>query len=189
MPLPYADHAIIPPDKIVAYLLNEANPRARGKAAFFLSFGFTTAQPEVLAAALLAHAQTQSVISSRPAMTAPTTPLKALYARRTGETRLSFQFGSSARRKLFLAWSRLIAHSIRMLKEHESVVLTSDVPEHGLKAGDLGVIVYCHDKNEAFEVEFMTLAGKTVAVVTLLGAQVRAIGLRDLPQVRELSVA
>lgn len=67
MPLPYADHAIIPPDKIVAYLLNEANPRARGKAAFFLSFGFTTAQPEVLAAALLAHAQTQSVISSRPA--------------------------------------------------------------------------------------------------------------------------
>lgn len=76
-----------------------------------------------------------------------------------------------------------------MLKEHESVVLTSDVPEHGLKAGDLGVIVYCHDKNEAFEVEFMTLAGKTVAVVTLLGAQVRAIGLRDLPQVRELSVA
>ena len=76
-----------------------------------------------------------------------------------------------------------------MLKEHESVVLTSDVPVHGLKAGDLGVIVHCHGNNEAFEVEFMTLTGKTVAVATLLAAQVRAVGTRDIPQARQLSVA
>lgn len=80
-------------------------------------------------------------------------------------------------------------HSIRVLKEHDSVVLTSDVPAHGLKAGDMGVIVYCHVNNEAFEVEFITLAGKTIAVATLLATQVRAISAHDLPQVRELSVA
>ncbi len=62
-----------------------------------------------------------------------------------------------------------------MLKELDSVVLTTDVPEHGLKAGDLGVIVHSYRNNEAFEVEFMTLAGKTVAVTTLLASQVRAI--------------
>ena len=66
---------------------------------------------------------------------------------------------------------------MRIVKEHDSVVLVSDVPERGLKAGDLGVIVYCHTKNEAFEVEFMTVAGKTVAVITLKASQVRAVGI------------
>lgn len=78
---------------------------------------------------------------------------------------------------------------MRIVKEHDSVVLVSDIPEHGLKAGDLGVIVYCHTKNEAFEVEFMTVAGRTVAVVTLKSSQIRAVGSRDLPQVREVHVA
>lgn len=78
---------------------------------------------------------------------------------------------------------------LRIVKEHDSVVLVSDVPEHGLKAGDLGVVVYCHTKNEAFEVEFMTVTGITVAVITLRASQIRAVGTRDLPQVRELNVA
>ena len=76
-----------------------------------------------------------------------------------------------------------------MLKEHDSVVLTTDVAVEGLKAGDLGVIVHCYRNNESFEVEFMTLAGKTVAVTTLLATQVRAIGTSDLPQARTVSVA
>ena len=82
-----------------------------------------------------------------------------------------------------------MAHSLPMLKEHDSVVLTTDVAAEGLKAGDLGVIVYCHRNNEAFEVEFMTLTGRTVAVTTLLSSQVRAIGTSDLPQARTASVA
>jgi hypothetical protein len=76
-----------------------------------------------------------------------------------------------------------------MLKEHDSVVLTTDVAAEGLKAGDIGVIVYCHRNNEAFEVEFMTLAGRTVAVPSLLATQVRAIGTSDVPQARTASVA
>lgn len=66
MLLPHADQARIPPEKISAYLLNASNPRSRGKPAFFLSFGFSAAQPEILTAALFKHAQTHPISSSRP---------------------------------------------------------------------------------------------------------------------------
>lgn len=189
MKLPHAENAVVPPEKIVDYLLNEANPRARGKAAFFLSFGFTTTQPELLAAALLTHARTQSVASSRPAYDGINYAIEGTLRTPDGRNPIVLSIWFVGKAETFLAWSRLMAHNLRMLKEHDSVVLTSDIPEHGLKIGDLGVIVFCHGKNEAFEVEFMTLAGKTVAVVTLLHTQIRAVGIRDLPQARELSVA
>jgi len=67
MQLPNAAHAVIPPEKITAYLLNEAHPRGRGKAAFFTRFGFTASQPEVFLTALLTHAKTHAVASTRPA--------------------------------------------------------------------------------------------------------------------------
>ena len=52
------------------------------------------------------------------------------------------------------------------MNELESVVLKRDLPDHGLEAGDVGVIVHCHSES-AFEVEFITGEGGTVAVVTL----------------------
>lgn len=76
-----------------------------------------------------------------------------------------------------------------MIKELDCVVLTEDVPKEGLKAGDVGTVVLIHGKNEGYEVEFVTLAGKTIAVVTLLPPQVRAITERDLSHVRELATA
>jgi Domain of unknown function (DUF4926) len=47
-----------------------------------------------------------------------------------------------------------------------AVVLTADLPEHGLKAGDLGTVVLVH-RHGVYEVEFMALDGETVAVVSL----------------------
>ena len=40
MKVPNAERAIVAPEKITAYLLNPANRENRGKAAFFLAFGF-----------------------------------------------------------------------------------------------------------------------------------------------------
>ena len=60
-----------------------------------------------------------------------------------------------------------------MIKELDSVVLTTDLPEHGLSAGDLGTVVLVHEGGKGCTVEFMTLAGKTIAVVTLLANQIR----------------
>ncbi len=76
-----------------------------------------------------------------------------------------------------------------MIKEHDCVVLTEDIPAEGLKAGDVGTVVHIHGKSKGYEVEFMTLAGQTIAVVTLLPLQVRAITERDLSHVRELAAA
>ena len=54
-----------------------------------------------------------------------------------------------------------------MIKEHDRIVLTSDLPKEGLKAGDVGTVIHVHEGGKAFEVEFLTLDGKTVAVATV----------------------
>jgi acetolactate synthase regulatory subunit len=61
-------------------------------------------------------------------------------------------------------------------------VLTRDVPEAGLRAGDLGAVVEVHD-SEHFEVEFVVASGRTQALVTL-AADMRVGGDRDLVAVR-----
>jgi hypothetical protein len=52
------------------------------------------------------------------------------------------------------------------INEHDCVVLTADLPADGLEAGDVGTVVHIHRDGEAYEVEFMTLAGNTLAVAT-----------------------
>jgi hypothetical protein len=54
-----------------------------------------------------------------------------------------------------------------MIKEHNRIVLTSDIPAEGLKAGDVGTVVHVYRDGLAYEVEFTTLAGDTAAVVTV----------------------
>ncbi len=76
-----------------------------------------------------------------------------------------------------------------MIKEHDCVVLTANVREAGLEAGDVGTVVHIHKGGEGYEVEFMTLTGETVAIVTLLAGQVRPLNRRDLAHTRELAPA
>lgn len=56
---------------------------------------------------------------------------------------------------------------IRLL---DVVALTTDLPEHNLRRGELGAVVECHPDN-AFEVEFVAQDGYTYALVTLRGDQ------------------
>jgi len=51
------------------------------------------------------------------------------------------------------------------------------------------VVVHVHRNGEAFEVEFMTLDGNTLAIETLTENQIRAAGNCDIPHVRERPVA
>lgn len=71
-----------------------------------------------------------------------------------------------------------------MIKEHDRVVLTADIPEESLKAGDVGTVVHVHRRGEAFEVEFLTLNGETAAVVTVRSSHVRSVCSRDLMHAR-----
>ena len=74
-----------------------------------------------------------------------------------------------------------------MIKEHECVVLLQDLPENSLKAGDIGTVVHIHKGGAGYEVEFMTLAGQTMAIVRLSPAQLRPISRRDVAHVCELT--
>lgn len=76
-----------------------------------------------------------------------------------------------------------------MIKEHDCVVLTKSLPEEGLEAGDVGTVVHIHRDGAAYEVEFVTLAGRTVAVATVGAAGLRPVGQRDISHVRELEAA
>ena len=68
-------------------------------------------------------------------------------------------------------------------------MLTADVPDEGLEVGDVGTVVHIHKGGEGYEVEFMTLTGETVAIITLLAGQVRPLNRRDLAHTRELAPA
>jgi hypothetical protein len=70
------------------------------------------------------------------------------------------------------------------LRELESVVLTEDLPEYGLRSGDIGTIVLVHEGGAGYEVEFMTLTGETLAVVSLSASQVRPIAAREIAHAR-----
>lgn len=67
----------------------------------------------------------------------------------------------------------------------DSVVLKKDLPRLGLKRDDLGTIVELYEP-DGVEVEFLTLTGKTKAVVTLTNRDLRPIGDDDLHAVRRL---
>ncbi len=73
-----------------------------------------------------------------------------------------------------------------MIQELDPVVLTRDVPEHGLKTGDVGAVVHCYADRAAVEVEFVTAGGKTVAVLTLPETDVRPIRSTEILHTREL---
>jgi hypothetical protein len=73
-----------------------------------------------------------------------------------------------------------------VLSEHETAVLLRDLPEFGLKAGDMGTVVLVHPA-KGYEVEFMTLTGRTVAVMSLSADEVRPIARDEIAHARELS--
>ena len=75
----------------------------------------------------------------------------------------------------------------------QRVVLTTDVPEDRLQAGDVGVVVEHYrprgDAPEGYEVEFFSATGETVAVVSLPATSLRAAGATEVLSVRGLARA
>ena len=76
-----------------------------------------------------------------------------------------------------------------MIQELDQVVLTENITEHHLQAGDIGTVVLTHDNGAGYTLEFMTLDGETIAVVTLHANQIRAIASDEIAHVRRLESA
>ena len=74
------------------------------------------------------------------------------------------------------------------MTEHDAVVLTRSLPEHGLEGGDVGAIVHVYEAGKGFEVEFVAGSGATLAVVTLDAKDVRPVATGEILHVRSIPV-
>ena len=71
-----------------------------------------------------------------------------------------------------------------MIEDLDIVALTRDLPGEGLAAGDVGTVVHVYRDFEAYEVEFATLTGMTIGVVTLEAGSIRPVAEREIAHVR-----
>jgi hypothetical protein len=74
-----------------------------------------------------------------------------------------------------------------MIKVLDPVVLTKDLPEQGLRAGDVGWVVMVHSAGAGYEVEFVTLTGDTISVVTMPAESVRQAEAKEIAHARRVA--
>ena len=189
MKLPNAEDLIVEREKIVDYLLNAAHRYGASKARFFGEFGFRVERWEVLAEALLEHGRRHEVARTRETGFGPRYTVEGELNTPGGRRPQVHGLATGPRDGCTALDQRVSSGAKIMIKEHECVVLTKNLPEEGLMAGDVGTVVHIHKAGEGYEVEFMTLTGETVAIVTLLADQVRPLSRRDLAHTRELAIA
>jgi hypothetical protein len=65
----------------------------------------------------------------------------------------------------------------------DTVVLSRDLPEHGLRVGDVGAVVEVYADTD-FEVEFVRASGETKALVSLTSRDLRSVAANDMLAVR-----
>lgn len=74
------------------------------------------------------------------------------------------------------------------MKKLDTVVLVTEQAEHGLKSGDIGVVVELYDP-DGVEIEFVTGAGTTQALLTLSRSDVRPIASNEILTARSINAA
>ena len=70
----------------------------------------------------------------------------------------------------------------------DTIVLARDLPDHGLRRGDIGAVVEVYEP-DGVEVEFVTGSGRTQALVTLTKSDVRSLADSEILTARSLAVA
>jgi len=76
-----------------------------------------------------------------------------------------------------------------MIRELDTVVLSHDLKEHGLTRGDVGAVVHAYADARAYEVEFVTGEGMTIAVLTLTTSDIRPMQQQEILHVRSYATA
>ena len=74
----------------------------------------------------------------------------------------------------------------KRVHELERVVLTEALPDYGLEPGDVGTVVLVHQGGEGFEVEFVALDGRTMAIATVEACQVRPVASGEITHARSI---
>lgn len=78
-----------------------------------------------------------------------------------------------------------------MIEELDVVVLTRDLPEGGLLAGDLATVVMIYKDTDGsvagYEIEVVAADGHTIALLTVAQEDVRPRRAREILHVREVA--
>ena len=75
------------------------------------------------------------------------------------------------------------------MKELERVALTEDLPDHGLKIGDIGMILHIYGDHIGYEVELVTLSGELIALVSVYPSQIRQFEQDEIANARRVKTA
>ena len=67
-----------------------------------------------------------------------------------------------------------------MVKEHDVVALTEDVPSEGLRKGDVGAVVHCYQAGDLYEVEFIDERGRTKRIASIPASRLMKLNLLSL---------
>jgi hypothetical protein len=73
-----------------------------------------------------------------------------------------------------------------MIQEFEQAVLTVDLSEYGLVAGDVGTVVDITTNRQRMTLEFFNFSGETVAVVLVDSQQIRPIRTDEVMHARSV---
>lgn len=65
------------------------------------------------------------------------------------------------------------------------VVLTEDIANKRLRTGDVGTVTTVLCEGKAYEVEFVTYTGETLAIETLLPHQIRTVRSSEVMTARD----
>lgn len=76
-----------------------------------------------------------------------------------------------------------------MVRELDTVVVTRDIPERAIIAGDIGVVAHLYADDRSAEIEFVSGEGATIAVETLPLTDIRPVGAREILHARSLESA
>ena len=186
--VPNCDQSIVEIAKVVDYLLSRSHPIGRAKAQFFMRFGFRESAPDELVQALLAHVRDNAVadtdISAYGTKYRVDGPLASPDARDPLVSTVWMVLNGETIPRFITAFRAKVE---AMMQPLDTVILTRDIPQQKLRKGDLGAVVLVHPDGAAYEVEFVTLDGQTLAVITLSADAVRTATGREIAHAREVA--
>jgi len=182
--LPNAYLAEIDPQKLHGYLLSKTHPVGRFKARFFAALGYAAER----------LARTGSRPQDSTSHTGRATGRVAAGGASLQDSGYSEgtqrAIGGRAERVVRGCgwWGASLRHRLSgrrqvTVQPLDVVVLTHDVPTHGLRQGDLGTVVEIYGPN-SIGVEFVAASGRTQALVTLHPTDFRPVADDDLVAVR-----
>lgn len=78
------------------------------------------------------------------------------------------------------------------MQELERVALVEDLPEQGLRSGDIGMIAHIYrgpsGEPSGYAVEFVTLSGDLIALVSVYPSQIRQLETDEIASARRVKM-